>query len=374
MWERRLRDGRRERGAFLSEKVRSRLNPYYSAALTLTALIIIFNAIYWVVDITGQISHWSEEKLEDYTPFINAFVSIVQTYSEDGHLKKGAVNNLTQHLRTNCADGDLRFAQIVIDRDQIAYCRSKDSGELTFVIDDLQKRIQTRWVQLPNGILCWVIQQTLASGPALRKESYVEMGVSAAELQISITNKILLAFFFTLLLPIVAVVLVTIYLNRRFSLSQAQGQPKHSPQNTDQFAEVPVTPFIEAEAPTVSDVKLSGPHKTAAKTVLTKGGPLTLHLEERLVETREQTVQLTPKEHQLLSLLTSEAGRIFSEREIITKVWPEGNPDSPPTSKDVKQQIFFLRKKLQDDAESPVFIGTERGLGYRLLTENSTKI
>ncbi|MBI3659231.1 winged helix-turn-helix transcriptional regulator [Candidatus Acetothermia bacterium] len=361
----------------MSEKIRPRWNPFYSAALTLTALIIIFNAIYWVVDITGQISRWSEDKLEDYTPFINAFVSIVQTYREDGHLIKGAVNNLTQHLRTNCADGDLRFAQIVIDRDQIANCMSKDSGELTFTIDDLQKRIQTRWVQLPNGILCWVIQQTIASGPALRKESYVEMGVSAAELQISITNKILLAFFFTLLLPIVAVVLVTIYLNRRFSPSQAQGQPKHSPQNTDQFAEVaevPATPFIEAEAPTVPAVDLSGSHRTAKKTVLTKGGPLTLHLEERLVETRDQTVQLTPKEHQLLSLLTSEAGRIFSEREIITRVWPEGNPDSPPTSKDVKQQIFFLRKKLQDDAESPIFIGTERGLGYRLLTENSTKI
>jgi len=361
----------------LSEKIRSRLNPFYSAAITLTALIIVFNASYWVVDITGQISRWSEDKLEDYTPFINAFVSIVQTYMEDGHLKKGAANNLNQHLRTNCVDGDLRFAQIVIDRDQIANCMSKDSGELTFAIDDLQKRLQTRWVQLPNGILCWVIQQSIASGPALRKESYVEMGVSAAELQISITNKIIFALFFTLLLPILAVVLVTIYLNRRFSLSQPQSQPKHNPQNTDQFAqvaEIPVTPFIETAAPTASDLDLSGSYRTAKKTVLTKGGPLILHLEERLVETRDQAVQLTPKEHQLLSLLTSEAGRVFSEREIITKVWPEGNPDSPPTSKDVKQQIFFLRKKLQDDAESPVFIGTERGRGYRLLTENSTKI
>jgi DNA-binding winged helix-turn-helix (wHTH) protein len=66
--------------------------------------------------------------------------------------------------------------------------------------------------------------------------------------------------------------------------------------------------------------------------------------------------------------LASQPGRIFTEEEIIKSVWPEENADSPPTSKDVKQQIFFLRQKLGDNGESPIFIGTERGQGYRLLT------
>jgi len=92
-------------------------------------------------------------------------------------------------------------------------------------------------------------------------------------------------------------------------------------------------------------------------------GPLEIDDRRKSVSLKGRHVELSPKEYELLRLLASEPGRVFSDREILAKVWPEG---SLASSTDVKRYIHLLRRKLEEDPKSPKLIATVKGFGYKL--------
>src|SRR6516162_5320066 len=73
-------------------------------------------------------------------------------------------------------------------------------------------------------------------------------------------------------------------------------------------------------------------------------------------------IDLTSKEFDLLSLLVSEAGKVVSREQIMRQVW-----DSKwwGSTKTLDMHVSWLRRKLGDDAHSPRFITTVRGVGFR---------
>jgi len=73
-------------------------------------------------------------------------------------------------------------------------------------------------------------------------------------------------------------------------------------------------------------------------------------------------VTLSPKEYELLKLLHSSPGRVFSSGEIRRRLWPHGHA----TVQDVQKYIYLLRKKLEEDPKDPRLIVTVRGFGYRI--------
>jgi len=78
----------------------------------------------------------------------------------------------------------------------------------------------------------------------------------------------------------------------------------------------------------------------------------------------ERTISLSPKEYQLLGLLHSTPGRVFSSDEILRALW--GRSHSYATRQDVQKYIYLLRKKLEEDPKNPELVLTVRGFGYRL--------
>ena len=77
-----------------------------------------------------------------------------------------------------------------------------------------------------------------------------------------------------------------------------------------------------------------------------------------------QEVSLTPKQYALLSLLASEPGRVFSDREIIAAIWSES---AYADSKDVKQQVYLLRRRLATvHPDGARLVANAPGFGYRL--------
>ncbi|HED04060.1 MAG TPA: winged helix family transcriptional regulator [Candidatus Fraserbacteria bacterium] len=94
-----------------------------------------------------------------------------------------------------------------------------------------------------------------------------------------------------------------------------------------------------------------------------RGGQVTVDRRRKLIAFDGQQVSLSPKEYKLFMQLASDPERIFSDSEILAEVW---SANSAATSKDVKQYIYFLRRKLGDDPEAPGFIETVRGHGYKL--------
>lgn len=74
-----------------------------------------------------------------------------------------------------------------------------------------------------------------------------------------------------------------------------------------------------------------------------------------------RSVQLTPKEYELLEYLVRNQGRVLSIEAILANVW--GGEYSGDKHL-VKQFIYRLRGKLEADPSNPEYIVTVRGSGY----------
>jgi DNA-binding response OmpR family regulator len=76
----------------------------------------------------------------------------------------------------------------------------------------------------------------------------------------------------------------------------------------------------------------------------------------------ERTVALTPTEYRLLEEFVRHAGRVLPHEYLLTRVWgPEYRGDLPS----LRVFVQRLRTKLGDDGDTPRYIQTERGVGYR---------
>ncbi|MCK4840938.1 MAG: winged helix-turn-helix transcriptional regulator [Methylococcales bacterium] len=95
-----------------------------------------------------------------------------------------------------------------------------------------------------------------------------------------------------------------------------------------------------------------------------------LRIDARLkkVYLEEKQIHLTRKEFDLLKFLSTDTGRVFSDNEIINTVWAD---EFDACANNVKQYIYFLRKKIEKDPHKPLIIQTIKGFGYRLVLTNN---
>lgn len=88
-------------------------------------------------------------------------------------------------------------------------------------------------------------------------------------------------------------------------------------------------------------------------------GPLTIDPAGYLARIDGETVDLRPRELELLVLLGREAGRVVTRERILAEVWDQHWDSS---SKTLDMHVMALRRKLGAAVE----ITTVRGVGYRL--------
>jgi len=93
---------------------------------------------------------------------------------------------------------------------------------------------------------------------------------------------------------------------------------------------------------------------------------LTIDKEYRTVEVDGNLTPLTGKEFDLLLFLASNKGRVFTKKQIYTQVW---NEDYAFDDSNIMSFISKLRKKIEPDPDSPIYILTVRGVGYRFNRE-----
>lgn len=77
-----------------------------------------------------------------------------------------------------------------------------------------------------------------------------------------------------------------------------------------------------------------------------------------------ELIKLRPTEYRLLYHLVQNAGWVMTHDQILTKVWGYEYRDEPHY---VRLYINYLRKKIEKDPSNPVYILTERGVGYRFV-------
>ena len=84
----------------------------------------------------------------------------------------------------------------------------------------------------------------------------------------------------------------------------------------------------------------------------------------RSVRRGGQSVELTPKEFDLLLALVRRRGATATRTELLKEVWEYGNADVLTRTVDI--HVAELRRKLEADPTSPRHILTVRKVGYRL--------
>ncbi len=95
-------------------------------------------------------------------------------------------------------------------------------------------------------------------------------------------------------------------------------------------------------------------------------GDLDLSVSQREVRRAGEVVSLTTLEFDLLRLLMTAAGTVYSRERILSRVW--GQTEDPLTNI-VDVYVGRLRRKLRM-ADGPLRIETVRGVGYRLVQAN----
>jgi DNA-binding response OmpR family regulator len=98
-------------------------------------------------------------------------------------------------------------------------------------------------------------------------------------------------------------------------------------------------------------------------------GTLSVDPRSRTATLDSNTLDLSPREFDLLAYLAARPGHVVSKRELLTEVWrlPYGGAD-----KTVDVHLSWLRRKLGETAQRPRFLHSTRGVGVKLVEPAET--
>jgi two-component system, OmpR family, response regulator len=141
-------------------------------------------------------------------------------------------------------------------------------------------------------------------------------------------------------------------------------------------ASVPVGSGMPARATAGTPLAPSQADHRRARIAPSPAGPLThgglrLDVDAHEVVVDGVEVHLTPTEFALLGALLGAPGTVVAKAQLVGHLWAGGYRSSDAVAdadrRGLEVHMANLRRKLGDDAASPRFIETVRGVGYRLL-------
>ena len=94
-----------------------------------------------------------------------------------------------------------------------------------------------------------------------------------------------------------------------------------------------------------------------------RNGPITLDDGAKTVTVDGEPVSLTPLEYNILKLLLSHPGQVFSTGQIYERVWNDPAYGSENT---VAVHIRHLREKIEVNPAEPRYLKVAWGLGYKM--------
>ncbi|KMM36433.1 response regulator YycF [Guptibacillus hwajinpoensis] len=103
------------------------------------------------------------------------------------------------------------------------------------------------------------------------------------------------------------------------------------------------------------------PEKESSTNSLIKVGALTIHPDAYLVTKREESIELTHREFELLHYLSKHIGQVMTREHLLQTVW---GYDYFGDVRTVDVTVRRLREKVEDNASHPTWIITRRGVGY----------
>lgn len=116
-------------------------------------------------------------------------------------------------------------------------------------------------------------------------------------------------------------------------------------------------------------VNLSQTHDNSEENIL-KFDELQIDTSKRKVTLRDEMIDLTSKEYDLLLLFFKNPGKAYSREELLNIVWGYSYEGYSHT---VNSHINRLRSKIENDPANPHYIRTVWGVGYRFADEEESR-
>ena len=92
-----------------------------------------------------------------------------------------------------------------------------------------------------------------------------------------------------------------------------------------------------------------------------KSGDFTINTENRRLFILDQEINVTSKEFDMLLLLVTNPGKVYSRDELLRAIWGE---DYPGDARTVDVHIRRLGEKIEPNASEPKYVHTKWGVGY----------
>jgi len=93
-----------------------------------------------------------------------------------------------------------------------------------------------------------------------------------------------------------------------------------------------------------------------------KLGEIEIDSSSMILKISGRSVPTTTREFRLLDYLARHTARVFTRDQLLDAVWSEGSFVTP---RSVDVYVRRLREKIEPDPESPCYLKTVRGIGYR---------
>ena len=108
--------------------------------------------------------------------------------------------------------------------------------------------------------------------------------------------------------------------------------------------------------------------KEVKETQKIKIGDLTIDLDKFEVKVKDEVIDLTLREFEVLKFLAIQPGQVVTREVLLEKVWGYEYYGDIRT---VDVTVRRIRGKIEKDASTPKILATKRGIGYYIRTEQS---
>jgi two-component system KDP operon response regulator KdpE len=93
-----------------------------------------------------------------------------------------------------------------------------------------------------------------------------------------------------------------------------------------------------------------------------KVGDISINLTKHEVRLNNEAIDFSPKEYDLLHYFIKNKGKMLTHKQILKEVWGDAHVYD---TQYLRVYVMQIRHKIKDDSETPLYIATEAGVGYR---------
>ena len=98
------------------------------------------------------------------------------------------------------------------------------------------------------------------------------------------------------------------------------------------------------------------------ETKVYNNGDLEINYEQRIVKVRGVEISLTPNEFDIIHILSSNRGKVFTREQLIERIM---GIDFQGFDRTIDVHIKNIRKKIEEDSRNPKYIVTVTRIGYK---------